>query len=84
MRNLRKALHQPLFWTVLFALAVSAVLATVSIKRHYHLESDEDLAMFDQMLWNVRHGKGLVTTLSGEADLLFVHHFFGEHVSASI
>jgi|GEM_PF-2545767 len=76
-----KAVSRPVFWTVLLALAVSAVLATISIKRHYNLESDEDLAMFDQMLWNVRNGKGLVTTLSGEADLLFKHHFFGEHVS---
>ncbi len=76
-----KALNRPVLWTVLFALAISAVLATISIKRHCNLESEEDLAMFDQMLWNVRNGKGLVTTLSGESDLLFKHHFFGEHVS---
>jgi uncharacterized membrane protein len=37
--------------------------------------------MFDQMLWNVRQGLGLITTPSGNHHLLFLHHFFGEHLS---
>lgn len=81
MPFLRKIINRPVFWIILAVLLFTTVLAILSIQRHYNLESDEDLAMFDQMLWNVRQGKGLCTTLSGEADLLFKHHFFGEHVS---
>ena len=59
----------------------SVVLSALSLVRHYSFESFEDLAMFDQMLWNAWHGRGLVTTLSGNYLLMFKHHFFGEHFS---
>ena len=81
MQKIRKLLCQPLFWTVAAAVVAAALLGGLAIQRYYNLESCEDLAMFDQMLWNVRNGKGLFTTISGETSLLFRHHFFGEHVS---
>lgn len=59
----------------------AAVLAWASLRRHWNLESAEDLAMFDQMLWSVRQGHGLITSVSGNGFLQFAHHFFGEHVS---
>jgi uncharacterized membrane protein len=62
-------------------VVVSLALAGLSLARHFHLGSAEDVAMFDQMLWNVREGRGLWTTISGNPNLLFPHHFFGEHVS---
>ncbi len=61
--------------------AVVVLLASLSVLRHYHMGSAEDVAMFDQMLWNLREGRGLWTTISGNPNLLFPHHFFGEHVS---
>lgn len=57
----------------------ATILSVLSLVRHYSFESFEDLAMFDQMLWNAWHGRGLVTTLSGNYLLMFKHHFFGEH-----
>ena len=81
MQTVEKLFSRPLFYTVVAAVVFSTLLALLAIQRHYNLESDEDLAMFDQMLWNVRNGNGLITTISGEASLLFRHHFFGEHVS---
>ena len=56
-------------------------MAWLALLRHAHLQTGEDLAMFDQMLWNFREGCGLVSTISGNEYLLFQHHFFGEHVS---
>lgn len=62
-------------------MAVFLALAALSLMRHMRLESAEDLAMFDQMLWSVRQGQGLITSISGNSFLQFPHHFFGEHVS---
>mgnify|MGYP003874157717 CR=1 FL=1 len=59
----------------------TAVFGYLSIIRHASFESFEDLALFDQLLWNIRHGRGPVTTISGNMHLLFHHHFFGEHFS---
>lgn len=59
----------------------TAILSVLSLIRHYSFESFEDLAMFDQMLWNAWHGRGLTTTLSGNYLLMFEHHFFSEHFS---
>lgn len=61
--------------------AFAALYAGFSLYRHVHFGSWEDLAMFDQMLWNVREGRGLVTSISGNQHLQFAHHFFSEHVS---
>ncbi len=74
------------FWGYnLFILAAAAVffagLSWFALQRYAHFESGEDLAMFDQMLWSVRQGYGLATSLSGNPHLQFPHHFFGEHVS---
>ena len=57
------------------------LLGWASLMRHWNLESQEDLAMFDQMLWSVRQGHGLICSVSGVGILQFPHHFFGEHVS---
>jgi uncharacterized membrane protein len=57
------------------------VMSTLSVLGHYCFHTFEDLAMFDQMLWNLRQGRDLITTLSGNHHLLFLHHFFGEHLS---
>ncbi len=59
----------------------AALYAGLSLFRHWHFGSWEDLAMFDQMLWNVRDGRGLVTSISGNQHLQIAHHFFSEHVS---
>lgn len=75
-RGLRRLAH-PLLPVSLFVAAASVL----SLLRHYSFSSYEDLAMFDQMLWSVRQGQGLVTSLSGNHFLMFPHHFFGEHVS---
>ena len=69
----------------LILLIVAVVLQALalywfSFQRHGRFESGEDLALFDQMLWNVRHGSGLLTTLSGNSYLQFLHHYYGEHV----
>lgn len=70
------------WWNAWAACAAFTLLGFVlSLLRHYCFASFEDLAMFDQMLWNVRRGAGLVTTVSGNDHLMFRHHFFGEHVS---
>lgn len=72
------------YGAVLVSLAALVYFFTIcwlALQRHARFESSEDLAMFDQMLWSVRQGFGLVTSLSGNAHLLFPHHFFGEHVS---
>ncbi len=68
---------------ILFAAAAAAagVLAWLSVLRHVRFASTQDLALFDQLLWNVRQGHGLWTTLSGNSWLQFPHHFYGEHVS---
>ncbi|MEW6259998.1 MAG: DUF2079 domain-containing protein [Thermodesulfobacteriota bacterium] len=63
------------------AILFAAGIGFLSIVRHYSFESFEDLALFDQILWNIRHGRGPVTTISGNMHLLFKHHFFGEHFS---
>lgn len=62
-------------------LIMAIVLSALSLIRHGCLESFEDLAMFDQILWNIRAGRGALTSLSGNLHLLFPHHFFGEHFS---
>ncbi len=62
-------------------IIVAAALSCLSLLRYMHMEAGEDLAMFDQMLWSVRQGQGLVTSISGNTFLQFPHHFFGEHVS---
>ena len=69
------------FAGVALILIFTALYAAASIFRHSHFGSYEDLAMFDQMLWNVREGRGLLTSISGNPHLLFSHHFFSEHVS---
>jgi len=62
--------------------AVFAVLCSLlSVWRFQCFQAGEDLAMFDQMLWSVRTGHGLVTTISGNWHLNYPHHFFGEHFS---
>ena len=68
--------------TLWFAvLVVGAVLSFLCIHRHWNFGSSEDLAMFDQMLWNLREGRDLMVSFSGGARLQFMHHFFGEHFS---
>ncbi len=68
-------------WLLLSVVLCAIVLAWASLQRHWNLASAEDLAMFDQMLWNVRQGQGLLCSVSGNGNLQFLHHFFGEHVS---
>lgn len=68
-------------WLPVGMVLHTVVLAWASLRRHWNLESAEDLAMFDQMLWSVRHGQGLISSTSGNGFLQFAHHFFGEHVS---
>lgn len=60
---------------------VAGVLIWLSLLRHYRFASTQDLALFDQLLWSVRQGHGLWTSLSGNSWLQFPHHFFGEHVA---
>jgi uncharacterized membrane protein len=63
------------------AMLFTIIIGFFAIVRHYSFESFEDLALFDQLFWNIRHGRGPVTTISGNMHLLFQHHFFGEHFS---
>ncbi|WP_169728852.1 DUF2079 domain-containing protein [Desulfatirhabdium butyrativorans] len=63
------------------AILFTILIGFLAIVRHYSFESFEDLALFDQLFWNIRHGRGPVTTISGNMHLLFQHHFFGEHFS---
>ena len=81
--DIRYPIKKGSFTIVTIALIVVFTLlySAASLFRHSHFGSYEDLAMFDQMLWNVREGRGLLTSISGNAHLLFVHHFFSEHVS---
>ncbi len=60
---------------------VAGVLIWLSLLRHYRFASTQDLALFDQLLWNIRQGHGIWTTMSGNSWLQFPHHFFGEHVA---
>lgn len=78
-----RLIKQPAVLIALFGIIVAftAFYAGLSIYRHWHFGSWEDLAMFDQMLWNVREGRGLVTSISGNQCLQLAHHFFSEHVS---
>lgn len=68
---------------VLFAAVAAAACALIwlSLLRHYRFASTQDLALFDQLLWNLREGRGLWTTMSGNSWLQFPHHFYGEHVA---
>ena len=59
---------------------VACVLGWLSLLRHYRFASTQDLALFDQVLWNIRQGYGMWTSMSGNSWLQFSHHFFGEHV----
>ena len=63
------------------ATIVVAWTGSSSIQRHRELRSMEDLAMFDQMLWNVREGRDLQVTISGDFAFQHPHHFFSEHFS---
>lgn len=60
---------------------VACVLIWLSLLRHHRFASTQDLALFDQILWNIRQGHGMWTSMSGNSWLQFPHHFFGEHVS---
>lgn len=79
--NPNPASSHPLRWAALVAALLAVLWSALSLFRFHHFSSAEDLAMFDQMLWNFRQGRGLVTSLSGNMNLLFPHHFFGEHFS---
>ena len=61
--------------------AVALILILLSILRHYRLATVQDLALFEQILWNIRQGHGAWTSMSGNSWLQFPHNFFGEHVS---
>lgn len=77
--NLARGVAPSPAWIAVPACLFAIVTAALSLIRHYSFESFEDLAMFDQMLWNCWNGRGLVTTVSGNYLLMFAHHFFGEH-----
>lgn len=65
-----------LIW-LLIAL-FSVVYSTLSILRHFHLESlGFDLGIYDQIIWLASKGKPLVSTLIGS-------HFFGDHFTPSL
>ena len=67
---------------LLYGILLTAILlAGLSLFRHIRLASTQDLAMVDQMLWNLRHGAGLWTTMSGNSALQYPHHYFSEHLS---
>jgi uncharacterized membrane protein len=57
-------------------LLYTVVMGVVVVMRHnsYH-STAQDLGIFDQLLWNVRSGHGLYSSL------LDNRHFFGEHFS---
>lgn len=70
-----------LILTIIPCVVFAVLLSLLSLWRYQSFQAGEDLAMFDQMLWNVREGRGLITTISGNWHLIYSHHFFGEHFS---
>ena len=51
------------------------LMSFVAVKKHLSYHSGFDLGIFDQVLWNILHNNGAVTSILGD------RHFFGEHFS---
>ncbi|MCX7681069.1 MAG: DUF2079 domain-containing protein [Anaerolineae bacterium] len=62
-------------WAVIALAAGFAVYFSIySIERHHALRSSAfDLGIFDQLMWNLTHGRGLVYTLESVTNRWLVH-----------